>query len=244
MKKSSVFLKILGILWALVWRIALTVMIIAVVIVAGIAVILNTIFTGPSDTARNQLTTTLLEYEATSSIPYRFLSSSTIDDICAAEDTLPAVSSDPSMITAEPLNETAGRETETIEGKTYSAEIMFIYDPTSADVSVSGNENYAGFTDSGVLVLSTSSAEAEALELSSTCGKILIMNGQVNDGLFNSNSGYAPRSAIGQMADGTLILINMNGGSWDCPGGTLQDLINIMKEYGAVNACCIDVYEG
>ncbi|MDO5564343.1 MAG: phosphodiester glycosidase family protein [Eubacteriales bacterium] len=68
----------------------------------------------------------------------------------------------------------------------------------------------------------------------------LIINGEERefDGL---GSGANPRTAIGQRADGTVLLLVTDGRGRDGHlGATIKDLIKIMKEYGAVNAANID----
>lgn len=68
----------------------------------------------------------------------------------------------------------------------------------------------------------------------------LIINGEprISGGL---GSGANPRTAIGQRADGTLLLLVTDGrGAAGHLGATASDLINIMSEYGAVNAANLD----
>ena len=57
---------------------------------------------------------------------------------------------------------------------------------------------------------------------------------------YNNNSGWNPRTAIGQRADGAVIFVCIDGRQVGSPGGTYADIINIMQEYGAVNACNMD----
>ena len=66
------------------------------------------------------------------------------------------------------------------------------------------------------------------------------MNGAINDAVYNANSGYNPRTAIGQRADGSVILLCIDGRQAGSLGGTYADIINIMVEFGAVNACNLD----
>ena len=66
------------------------------------------------------------------------------------------------------------------------------------------------------------------------------MNGEVNDVASNSNSGFNPRTAIGQRADGAVIFLCIDGRQPGSVGGTYKDCIDIMVEYGAVNACNMD----
>lgn len=68
----------------------------------------------------------------------------------------------------------------------------------------------------------------------------LLINGEARqvDGL---GSGANPRTAIGQRADGSVLLLVTDGrGASGHLGATANDLIQIMQEYGAVNAANID----
>ena len=66
------------------------------------------------------------------------------------------------------------------------------------------------------------------------------MDGEVNLEAYNNNSGFNPRTAIGQRADGAVIFVCIDGRQVGSPGGTYADIINIMVEFGAVNACNMD----
>ncbi|MGN0977978.1 MAG: phosphodiester glycosidase family protein, partial [Faecousia sp.] len=65
-------------------------------------------------------------------------------------------------------------------------------------------------------------------------------NGEVNMEAYNNNSGYNPRTAIGQREDGAVIFICIDGRQAGSLGGTYADIIDIMVEYKAVNACNMD----
>lgn len=68
----------------------------------------------------------------------------------------------------------------------------------------------------------------------------LIMNGEAVD-LNGKGGGANPRTAIGQCADGTVLILVTDGrGTAGHLGATGQDLINIMQQYGAVNAANLD----
>ena len=108
-----------------------------------------------------------------------------------------------------------------------------------------GLEGFAGFTEDDVLVVSKtnlSKAKAQELGIRDGCcfGPVLIMDGQENPEAYNNNSGYNPRTAIGQRADGAVIFVCIDGRQAASLGGTYADIINIMVEYGAVNACNMD----
>ena len=108
-----------------------------------------------------------------------------------------------------------------------------------------GLEGFAGFNTDNILVVSKtnlSKAEAEKLSIRDGCcfGPALIINGEQNMEAYNNNSGWNPRTAIGQRADGAVIFVCIDGRQVSSPGGTYADIINIMVEYGAVNACNMD----
>ena len=80
-----------------------------------------------------------------------------------------------------------------------------------------------------------------------TFGPALVVNGKA----VASGSGLNPRTAIGQRADGSVLLLVIEGRQTNSLGATYSDLANIMLEFGAVNAANLDggmsssmVYEG
>ena len=69
-------------------------------------------------------------------------------------------------------------------------------------------------------------------------GPALIINGEVTDA--GKDPGLNPRTAIGQRADGAVLLLVVDGRHLDSIGASMADLISIMQEYGAINACNLD----
>lgn len=70
-------------------------------------------------------------------------------------------------------------------------------------------------------------------------GPILIVNGTPS--IVNGDgSGLNPRTAIGQRADGAIILIVIDGRQANSMGASYADLIDLMLQYGAVNAANLD----
>lgn len=68
----------------------------------------------------------------------------------------------------------------------------------------------------------------------------LIINGNARE-INGNGSGANPRTAIGQRADGTVLLLVTDGrGASGHLGATAADLVAIMQEYGAVNAANLD----
>jgi len=105
-------------------------------------------------------------------------------------------------------------------------------------------EGFVGFNEDNILVVAGTMTADRAMELKirdGCCfGPVLIMNGQVNEKVYNEESGYNPRTAIGQRSDGTVIFVCIDGRQAGSLGGTYADIINIMVEYEAVNACNLD----
>lgn len=68
----------------------------------------------------------------------------------------------------------------------------------------------------------------------------LIVNGEVRE-LNGQGSGANPRTAIGQRADGSVLLLVTDGrGASGHLGATASDLIDVMQKFGAVNAANLD----
>ena len=68
---------------------------------------------------------------------------------------------------------------------------------------------------------------------------VLIVNGQMEDASV-LNTGTNPRTAIGQRADGAVLMLVIDGRQVHSTGATQQDVAEIMLDYGAVNACSLD----
>lgn len=78
----------------------------------------------------------------------------------------------------------------------------------------------------------------------------LIVNG-IPAEINGTGGGVNPRTCIGQRADGAILFLVIDGRQPHSIGATLQDCLAIMREYGAVNAACLDggsssemVYQG
>ena len=68
----------------------------------------------------------------------------------------------------------------------------------------------------------------------------LVINGEARE-MSGAGSGLNPRTAIGQRADGSMLLLVTDGrGKNGHTGASAFDLINIMMKYGAVNAANLD----
>ena len=105
-------------------------------------------------------------------------------------------------------------------------------------------KGFVGFNNDNILVVAKEMTGEKAMELGirdGCCfGPVLIMDGVINEEAYNSNSGYNPRTAIGQRSDGTVLFVCIDGRQAGSLGGAYKDIIDIMTEYGAVNACNLD----
>lgn len=106
------------------------------------------------------------------------------------------------------------------------------------------NKTYdiAGFDSNNVLVVGSMTGQ-QALDrgIRDCCcyGPTLIVNG-VATTVYGTGSGINPRTAIGQCADGTVLLLVIDGRQINSIGATFADVIDVMLEYGAVNAYNLD----
>ena len=103
---------------------------------------------------------------------------------------------------------------------------------------------FAGFNEDNVLIVdhSMTAKRAKELKIRDGCcfGPALIINGFPNLEAYNSASGFNPRTAIGQRADGAVIFLCIDGRQTASIGATYADVIDIMTDFGAVNACNLD----
>ena len=107
--------------------------------------------------------------------------------------------------------------------------------------------NVVGLDGAGVLIVGTMTGY-EAVEAGVVNGvsfktydglaSSLIINGEVQEQ--NLGSGVNPRTAIGQRSDGAILLLVLDGRSINTLGATMNDVVDIMLEYGAVNAGNLD----
>ena len=105
-----------------------------------------------------------------------------------------------------------------------------------------GTYDVYGLTDDNVLVVGRMTAQ-HALDIgvrdAVSFGPALIVNG-VAANYSGSGGGLNPRTAIGQREDGAILLLVIEGRKTSSMGATMADLIDIMLEFGAVNAANLD----
>lgn len=109
-----------------------------------------------------------------------------------------------------------------------------------------GTSHVTGITFDNKLVLGNMNA-AKAKELnirdcvsiSNHIGPFLIVNGEAQD-IVGIAGGTNPRTAIGQTADGKILLLAVDGRQPNSIGATFSDLQDIMAQYGAVNTSTMD----
>ena len=107
----------------------------------------------------------------------------------------------------------------------------------------SGTGGVIGFTEDDKLVLgkmTVAEAKEKGIRDAVTFGPFLIVNGKASEVLGNGGWGTAPRTAIGQRKDGIVLFLVIDGRTVTRPGADMNDLIEIMQNYGAYNAANLD----
>ena len=111
------------------------------------------------------------------------------------------------------------------------------------NVRALGVGGIVGFNKENKLVLSRMSAQ-EAINAgirdAVDFGPFLIVNGESSFIKGNGGWGQAPRTAIGQRKDGIVLLLVIDGRQTGSVGADMNDLAQIMQDYGAVNASNMD----
>ncbi len=111
------------------------------------------------------------------------------------------------------------------------------------EVFMAGSERtFVGFTEDNVLFvgdIDQYSAEELNIRCGVSFGPALIVNGQ---GVYMNamESGINPRTAIGQRADGAVLMLVIDGRQMHSVGCSFGDVRDVMIDFSAVNACNLD----
>jgi exopolysaccharide biosynthesis protein len=100
-----------------------------------------------------------------------------------------------------------------------------------------------GFNKENILVIgsySASQAKAVGIRDAVTFSPFLMLNGEVSNISGNGGGGRASRTAIAQRADGIVLFLVLDGNRTLGQGATYEEEIEILKNYGAVNAANLD----
>ncbi len=101
-------------------------------------------------------------------------------------------------------------------------------------------EGFAGLDKNGILHVgfyTLEECQEKGIVNAVSFGPILISNGMPAD---PPSSSVNPRTAIGQRADGAILMLVIDGRQVHSTGATYQDMTDIMLDYGAVNAINMD----
>ena len=106
-----------------------------------------------------------------------------------------------------------------------------------------GTGGIIGFNKDNKLILSRMTANqalAQGIRDAVDFGPFLIVNGKAS--FVNGNGGWgdAPRTAIGQRADGIVLFLVVDGRQVGSIGADMGDLTQVMLDYGAINAANLD----
>ncbi len=111
------------------------------------------------------------------------------------------------------------------------------------EVFMAGNERtFVGFTEDDILFvgdIDQESAEDLHIRCGVSFGPALMINGQGVYGHY-MESGINPRTAIGQRADGAVLMLVIDGRQMHSVGCSFGDVRDVMIDFGAVNACNLD----
>lgn len=113
-------------------------------------------------------------------------------------------------------------------------------------INSAGTSHVTGITFDNKLVIGNMNAEKakelnirDCVSISNSIGPYLVVNGEAQD-VSGIAGGLNPRTAIGQTADGKILLLAIDGRQVNSLGASFSDLQDIMVQYGAVNASTMD----
>ena len=101
------------------------------------------------------------------------------------------------------------------------------------------NGGLIGFNSNNILVLDSDFNKSEIRD-GISFGPFLIVNGEASTITGSGAGGRAPRTAIGQRADGKILFLVLDGNRKLGRGATYKDEIEILQKYGAINAANLD----
>ena len=111
------------------------------------------------------------------------------------------------------------------------------------EVFMAGHQRtFVGFTEDNILFVGDiDQPTAEELHIRDgvSFGPALIINGQGVYGKY-MESGINPRTAIGQRADGAVLMLVIDGRQMHSVGCSFGDVRDVMIDFSAVNACNLD----
>lgn len=102
--------------------------------------------------------------------------------------------------------------------------------------------NVIGFNKDNILVLgqfTNDEIKANNIRDAVAFKPFLIINGEKAK-FYGAAGGTDPRAAIGQTADGTVLLLTIDGRQLSMEGGSMRTITDIMWEYGAITAANLD----
>ena len=108
--------------------------------------------------------------------------------------------------------------------------------------SAGGYYSMMGFNEEGVLICGSMSGQ-QAIDMGIRdglqCNPFLIINGEpVNVG--GKGGGLNPRTALGQRADGAVVLLTIDGRQASSLGASMSDMVDVMLSFDVVNAGNLD----
>lgn len=111
-----------------------------------------------------------------------------------------------------------------------------------AESSMATYWDAAGITEEGKLVVGTYTVQHAVdigVQNAAKYGPTLIIDGEPMESL-GSGSGLNPRTAIGQRADGAMLMLVIDGRQSNSLGASYVDVQNVMLDFEAVNAYNLD----
>ena len=136
-----------------------------------------------------------------------------------------------------------------VSGSTFAGTMVVVTDPSRVFVGTSGDyKGEAGINvpaicdNNNVFVIGQMTGQQaidRGIRDAVSFGPFLILNGTPLE-VSGMGGGLNPRTAIGQRADGAVLLLIIDGRQTHSLGASMNDLINVMLDFGAVNAANLD----
>lgn len=106
----------------------------------------------------------------------------------------------------------------------------------------SATDNIMGFNEEGILIcgrMTGQQAIDSGIRDGLTCKPFLVINGEKMN-VSGTGGGLNPRTALGQRADGAVLMLIIDGRQATSLGANMSDVADVMVAFGAVNAGNLD----
>ncbi len=214
---------------------------------------------GPSVTAQALFVTTASQNKITALLPRLFLSAEQVQAIAQQNTVLPVETASTPLAFTGQSGAASSSQTQQVSGAAYAGTLLLVAEPSRVSLAAnvpqelvfSGGEQLQGDTAAHTIAAFdaehrllvgklTAAQAAERGVRDAVCSPAALLVDGKPAQVLGTGGGLSHLTAIGQRADGTVLVLTLAGKAWWQPGATYQDCLAVMQQHGAVNAAVLN----